>query len=497
MKLIIIFFVALIFIIATNLTLAQEGKEPVICLSMEDCLKKAACNNLDIRIAGFDAMIKKTDLDYSKSIFDTILELDANYEADERMTSSTIAGTRGVTSNYDLGLSRKFSFGTDVELDFTNEKDRGAWDSEIRLTLTQPLAKNRVGLIDRGEIEITKLDILNMDSSVLDRIEEAMASVQKSYWALVLAYKRLAIRKDMLEKAGGLFKLNKEKLKTGLVEETDLLASRANLEQRKADLLVSENEVETAINDLKLKIDDITINRIVPTRELLLDERELALTVSMNRAIKYRRDYQRAKNDIKAGNIKTKIESNARWPEVDLEGSFAINGVDKEFANALDRMSGTNNRYYCGIKFTFPFENREAGSQYKKATFEKAKALVNLYRVERIIFTEIDEKVRNCNLNRNRVKKYLEVERLQGLKLEEEEKKFRYGRSDSDTVIRFQQHLFDARMQKLNALIDYKNSIIDLERAENSLLSKPGIPFLSFHDPRSRSRTCLIGESNL
>ncbi|MBL7170648.1 MAG: TolC family protein [Candidatus Omnitrophica bacterium] len=481
MKLIIIFFIALILTAAPNLTLAQEGKEPVIYLSMEDCVKKAACNNLDIRIARFDAMIKKTDLDYSKSIFDTILELDANYEADERMTSSTIAGTRGVTSNYDLGVSKKFPFGTDVELDFTNERDwndsafatiNPAWDSGIRLTLTQPLAKNRVGLIDRGEIEITELDILNMDSSVLDRIEEAMASVQKSYWALVLAYKRLAIRKDMLEKAEGLFKLNKEKLKTGLVEETDLLASRANLEQRRADLLVSENEVETAINDLKLKLGDITINRIVPTQELLLDERELAVTPSMNRAIKYRRDYQRAKNDIKAKNIKTKIESNSRWPEIDLEGSFAINGVDKEFANALDRMSETNNRYYWGIKFTFPFENREAGSQYKKATFEKAKALVNLHRIERIIFTEIDEHVRNCNLNRNRVRKYLEVERLQGLKLEEEEKKFQYGRSDSDTVIRFQQHLFDARMQKLNALIDYKSSIIDLERAENSLLEE-------------------------
>ena len=481
MKLIIIFFIALILTAAPNLTLAQEGKEPVIYLSLEDCLKKAACNNLDIRIARFDAMIKKTDLDYSKSIFDTVLELDANYEADERMTSSTIAGTRSVTSNYDLGVSKKFPFGTDLELDFTNERDwsdsafatiNPAWDSGIRLTLTQPLVKNRVGLIDRGEIEITKLDILNMDSTVLDRIEEAMASVQKSYWALVLAYKRLAIRKDMLEKAEGLFKLNKERLKTGLVEETDLLASRANLEQRRADLLVSENEVETAINDLKLKIDDITINRIVPTQKLLLDERELALTVSMNRAIKYRRDYQRAKNDIKAKNIKTKIESNARWPEIDLEGSFAINGVDKEFANALDRVSETNNRYYWGIKFTFPFENREAGSQYKKATFEKAKALVNLHRVERIIFTEIDEHVRNCNLNRNRVRKYLEVERLQGLKLEEEEKKFQYGRSDSDTVIRFQQHLFDARMQKLNALVDYKNSIIDLERAENSLLKE-------------------------
>jgi len=488
MKLIIIFFIALILTAAPNLTLAQEGKESVIYLSMEDCVKKAACNNLDIRIARFDAMIKKTDLDYSKSIFDTVLELDANYEADERMTSSTIAGTRGVTSNYDLGVSKKFPFGTDVELELTNERGwsdsafatiNPAWDSEIRLTLTQPLVKNRVGLIDRGEIEITELDILNMDSSVLDRIEEAMASVQKSYWALVLAYKRLAIRKDMLEKAEYLFKLNKEKLKTGLVEETDLLASRANLEQRRADLLVSENEVETAINDLKLKIDDITINRIIPTQELLLEERELALstgwhclTVSMNRAIKYRRDYQRAKNDITAKNIKTKIESNARWPEIDLEGSFAINGVDKEFAKALDKVSETNNRYYWGIKFTFPFENREAGSQHKKATFEKAKALVNLHRIERIIFTEIDEHVRNCNLNRNRVRKYLEVERLQGLKLEEEEKKFQYGRSDSDTVIRFQQHLFDARMQKLNALIDYKNSIIDLERAENSLLEE-------------------------
>jgi len=484
MKLIISFFIVTIVTVAPNLTLAQEGEQAVVYLSLQECLKKAINNNLDIQIARFDAMIKRTDLDYSKSIFDTVLDLDANYEADERMTSSTIAGTREVVTNYDLGLSKKFTIGTDVELDFTNERDwtdsafatiNPAWDSEIRLTVTQPLAKNRVGLIDRGEIEITELDILNTDSSVLDRIEGAIASVQKSYWALVLAYKRLDIRKDMLEKAQYLFEVNKNKLKTGLVEETDLLASQANLEQRRADLLVSENEVETAIQDLKLKMNDTLTSRIIPTEEFLLDEKKLSLSVSMNRAIKHRRDYQRVKNDIEAKNIKTKIESNAKWPEIDLEGSFAINGVDKEFANALDRMSETNNRYYWGIKFTFPFENREATSQYKKATFEKAKALVDLHRIERIIFTEIDKEVRNCNLNQNRVRKYLEVERLQGLKLEEEEKKFQYGRSDSDTVIRFQQHLFDARMQKLNAIVDYQNSIIDLERAENSLLNKLGI----------------------
>ena len=480
----IIFFIVLILAAVPGLTLDQEGEEAVVSLSLEDCVKKAICNNLDIRIARFDAMIKSTDRDYSKSIFDTNLNLTANYEADERMTSSTIAGTRGVTSNYDLGLSKKFSSGTDIDLDVTTERDwsdsafatiNPAWDSEIRLSITQSLAKNRFGLIDRGEIEITELDILNIDSDTLDRIEEALASVEKSYWALVLAYKRLAVRKNMLEKAELLLKLNERKLKTGLVEETDLFAAQANLEQRRADLLVSENEVETAIKDLKFKMDDTAADRIIPVEELLLTEKELSLSISMKKAIKHRRDYQRAKNDIKAKNIKTKIESNAMWPEIDLEGSFAINGVDKEFANALDEISETNNRYYWGIKFTFPFENRRASSRHKKAEFQKAKALVNLYRIERIIFTEIDEKVRNCKLNKNRVIKYLEIERLQNLKLEKEEKKFQYGRSDSDTIIRFQQHLFDARMQKLNALVDYQNSIIDLERAENIILERYGV----------------------
>ncbi len=54
----------------------------------------------------------------------------------------------------------------------------------------------------------------------------------------------------------------------------------------------------------------------------------------------------------------------------------------------------------------------------------------------------------------------------------EEEKRFSHGRSDTDTMIRFQDDLSNAREEAAEAKYKYYAAVIDLSRREGTLLKR-------------------------
>jgi outer membrane protein TolC len=86
--------------------------------------------------------------------------------------------------------------------------------------------------------------------------------------------------------------------------------------------------------------------------------------------------------------------------------------------------------------------------------------------------TNIVDSVRNCNILYNNTQIQKNIVSIQKNKLEEEEKRFRYGRSNTDTIIRYQDDLLNAKLLAEKAAYEYQLSLIDLALAENTLLDK-------------------------
>ena len=66
----------------------------------------------------------------------------------------------------------------------------------------------------------------------------------------------------------------------------------------------------------------------------------------------------------------------------------------------------------------------------------------------------------------------MQIADLQDQKLKEEEKRFKRGRSDTDTIIRFQEDLNQARLLAAEAKFLYQEELINLRQAEGSLLNE-------------------------
>lgn len=476
--------VALILTGTTMLNAQEEGGERQIHqLSLEDATALALINNFDIQLTKYDAWIARTDENGARSIYDTMLEVEVKYRNDQSKQSSTLAGTNALNNDYNLGVSKKLPSGTTVSLDMTNSRQ---WtdssfassplthDSTLGVTIEQELGKNFFGIKDRGDVKITLKDIERAEYTTLDKIEASIAEVQKAYWDCVLANELVKIQEDMVAQAKELYDLHQEKLKDGLVEIPEAIASEANYKSRKNKLLLVRNRAQAKNNVLKLLLnieDDIDIN---PTEVFdLSNNGKKGVTEALKKAFDHRQDYKKAQNTIEAKDIRLIMKRNNLWPEINLTATLEKNGLGDHFKQAVTQVTAEDNPdFSAGLKITFPLENRAARGELKAAELEKGKALLELKLLERRIAIDIIDQVRDCNVFKEIAVNSKEIASLQHQKLEEEEKRFGYGRSDTDTVIRFQEDLVLARSVVAEAMRRYQGALIDLSRKEGVLLGK-------------------------
>ncbi len=459
---------------------AKSGEAEFV--SLEDCVRFSVYNSFEVKMAKLDLLIAETDRMYAEAVFDTVIFGDIYYTEDKRQQLSVFSPDDGQTNFYSGGISKKIPTGTELKATFSDTRSwnnssfytrNPAHTSELALEVIQPVGKNFFGCIDRGNISVTKLAIRNADLDAKNRIEALIARVQKDYWELVYAKRSLDFHADILEKAKNLHGSNTRNYDIGLIEKADFLASEANLILRETDLLIAENAYRTAEENLKLLMNMEDTYRIIPADDFSDGAVEYDLADCLNEAFNKRRDYRIRKRDVDIKNITLKMKDNQRWPEIDLKATMAMNGVDTKFNNAADKTTvAENTYYYAGIEISLPVENNLARSEFKKAGYEKEKALVALKETERTVITEVGNSFRDVMTYKVSVANVSKAATLQAEKLKEEEKRYTRGRSNTKRLIDYQQDLLNAELEEDQTQLNLEKARIDLDRSMNVILAK-------------------------
>ncbi len=482
-----IFFLFLLLLVSSSAVLAgDEARRPdnlVLETTLEEISRLALENCLDIQIAGLDIYIRRTELDRAFSLFDIFLKANADYSNDETRSASSFSGSQTNMKTYSLGLNKTFSSGTDIGITASEQRtwtdssfvsDNPLTESFLEISLTQALGKNFFGLADRSRIALTRLDIANSEFTSLETIETLLRDVQVAYWTLILKDKELAISRELRQEAERLYLVYQENFKLGLVEEGDLYAAEANLRIQENNVIQAELAKDTAEQELffllNIENSDMTIN---PLETLALIPEPADLYQSLNRAVISRRDYAQTKNRLEARNISLAVSKNSLWPEIDITASYLRNGLDPGRSRAWQQVNREDNEeLFIGLSLSTPLERRKERADLEQARLEKEQALLSLKKIERLILKDIHVRVQKINSLKKQVELFSAAEKLQQRKLDEEMLKLKYGRSDADTVIRYENDVLDARLALARAYFAYRAGLIDLELAENTLLNK-------------------------
>lgn len=457
----------------------------IVTISLESVSQLALANSLDIQIAKFDAAISQTSLGKAVSIFDTILTAAVGANDDETASAISSAATKTREDTYSLGFSKKLPTGTTVTIDGENKRTNS--DSSLTpinpyhqatagASVTQAIGKNFFGLADRNDIKITKIDIENSRYTSLDDIETALYNVQAGYWNFVLKDSELKIAVEMLKKAQTLYNIYAEKYEVGLIEKVDLFAVDANLKTRENNVLIAQLGKETAKNNLLFLLNEQNLSVQLQPLDLLTidpDDEAVSLDVSLREALQHRRDYKKAQNSLKKNNIDIVTKKNSLWPEIDLKATFTRNGIQSQYKESWQNISDQDNaEMFLGLTIKLPIENRMAKSELKEAELTKQQLILSFTKTERLIIKELNNIVKEINSLKNQIRLYSSVVTLQQNKLEEETKRLKYGRSNSDIIIRYEEDLLGARLNMARTRFQYRLALSKLKLSKNTLLDR-------------------------
>lgn len=460
--------------------LSATGHAETLQLTEAKIIELALEKNLGVKIAQTDSQISETGIQGSKSRFDTLLELDADYLLDQGDRSLVVFGFDNRTSNWNLGVSKLLPSGTQARFEWRNQRNstdslftelNPFYDSTLAFAIEQPLLKNMFGKQDRGEVKIAKKAYESVDSLSQRRVSEAVFQVLFDYWRWHTNRAVVVVTRRSVEEAKKFEDISKQKEEFGLHESTDVLASKANRLEIENVLRNAKKRRADSLGRLRRGLNLGEGPTIRSSEQVPFSTEKPNLDQALSIALQHRSDYLAAKSTLDARKIELALAKNRKWPELDLIASLEINGVEEGYGNALSTMTSADHpAVFVGGQFLFPIENRFAKSEKRRAELEKARTIYEMKDLENRITQDVEEQWRDVIRWMENVLSNRRIEKLQHDKWQEEFKKYRTGRSSSDIVVRYQEDYLNAQRITLNALFQYHMSVLALRLAQNTLI---------------------------
>jgi outer membrane protein TolC len=456
--------------------------ERVVQLSLEDAIRLALHNNLDLQRERFSPRIQHTEIEKARADFDPAIGVDAQISGTQTFPPLGLAiqvqqliNTGEITPYF----KQKIVTGGSYELRFVNTReelfrnlplDPGVlnprFESSLQLTFTQPLLKDFGISVNRAFIHQAQKAAEIADQQVLQTILDTIFTVQQSYWDLVFRVEDLGAKRESQKLAEDFLAENKVRVELGTMAPIELVQAETQVKAREGDVIVAEEAVEDAEDQLKdiLNLPETMGTWLIRLRPTDTPPFVPVLAISVQEkiatALKNRPDFVQSQLNIASREIDRQVARNQTLPRLDLVargGLSAFGGdVNQSFADLLDL-----NGYEWLVGF--------ARNDLQKRNLELKQALVEQRRLKRTIVRQIRQAIRGIETAIKRVEVTRAATVLAQTQLEAEQEKFRLGLSTSFFVLNFQGELTIARSEETRALSDYNVALARLDQITGTL----------------------------
>ena len=392
-----------------------------------------------------------------------------------------------------LMIQGKIPTGADVRLGYsqTASRDRAYdedWEykSYMGIEITQPLLKN-AGMAPTAGIQVARKDADISFQSYRLKLIEVVFSAAASCWDYFSAREKLKIRRDSAEIAEKILAENKERVRLGKMAKTELMEAEAGLAKRKSWESSARQAHLAAMNTMRSYISssdtdtalDIDFGSTFKGPKIDPD-----FAGSMKIALELRPEYLSALEKVEKEKILIRYAKNQRWPQLDLNGSYGLNGLAGTLSNSLEDAYNSDYRSWkVGLTLTVPLMgNIKSNSEMMAARHRKKQALLELRSIEVQIANIIHTAVKNVHASREQVAYYKNVRELEERLLEIEMEKLRRGKSNSRSVLEKEDDLHYAREAELESIVNERKSFLSLAVARGSVLRQNDIQVIRGKD---------------
>ena len=459
-------------------------------VSLDDCVKMALQKNLDIRIAFYSPRQALSQLRQVSAAYDPSLQFSAgqSFTAQPSLAlpgQAALPGAEAWRESYTTAINGLVPWGTTYNIGFDVPRSSDSvrpengflYNPSLRLRTAQPLLKNFWIDQPRMMIAVNTLNIRRTEQDVQDLVITVATQVALAYHDLIAARESVKVQTKAVETSERRLVEQKKRVEVGALAPLDEKRSEAEVFRTRADLLRTQGSYGDALTRLRT----LTSDNLSEMDGVILDPTQTLTAVPMafdkkdswHKALTQRPDVQRATLSLEQQKIRSRFAHNQLFPQLDLNGSYGLNGFDHHLGSSLDNIGARDfPNYSVGLVLNFPLNNRSARESNKQVKLERERLLLDFKRTEQGAMREIDISIRAAKTQFERVGATRKQREFAAQALDAEDKKLANGKSTSFEVLQLQRDLTQSESDEISALSEYNKELYRLAQAEGDTLNK-------------------------
>jgi outer membrane protein TolC len=464
-------------------------------LTVNELIRQVLQRNEGIQQRILEVEITRKRYNAEKGVFEPDVVASYDRVENERETTAQEARSLGNlfkerNNIYNAGLESLVPTGARIRLGYTlrdqeNNISRNPFggnlpyltnefNSFLGVSATQPLLKNFGFNATLANLRLAALASEIAFQEYRRQLMILISTAEATYWNLYMAQEQMLFFKESVAVAETLVKDNRTRLQAARGSELEVLESEAGLALRKSKQSDAREKYFEAVNRLNsLYAETLGTSPVVVAVDTpLMTEVPVSYFDSFIAATELNPDYLSQQKKIASDNVRLAYAKNQRLPQLDLKASYGLNGLGETHEAALNDIERRDfPSWSVGVEFRVPLTGGiRSRNELDAAKLRQKQSLLALKEIETQIGTSLDTSMRKVRASQESVRNYETVVNYTKNLLDTQLARLEVGRVESRKVLEVEADLFEARNAMVEAQVQYRRALLELELLEGTLL---------------------------
>ena len=490
---------------AASERLSAQAPPQVRQLTADEAVRLAVENNLGIRIARYDPQIEDFNILQARAGWAPTFNSSLQTSATESPSNSFLSGAQGSSINdarfsTNVGIQQALPWGGNYSVGWDGARSTSNnlftnFDPQLRsslsLSVTQPLLRGFSIDSIRQQLQVSQKNREIAEVDVRETLAVTTRTVRNAYWDLAFARASLDVQRQSLELARESLRNTRSRVEIGTTPPIDVVEAESEVAQREEAVIVAEAAIASAEDTLRALIfdpdmPDFWTARIEPVDQPQFTMATVDLDGALRNALDRRTDLQRARRTLEANDINIRFLRNQTLPDVSANFDYGLAGLggtqfergagfpgpiigqnQRGFGSVLsDLFSNDFPNWTASLTVSYPIGVSQQEANLARVRVQQTQIQTQLRNQQLQVATQVRLAARDVQTNQQRVQASRASRAAAERRLEAEQRKFTAGTSTSFLVFQAQRDLSQARNNELRAVLDYAQSVVDLETVQ-------------------------------
>jgi outer membrane protein len=492
----------------------REGGE--VDLTIQAARAAALEHNLTLRAALVDPLIAGEALDAERARFEAVFVPTMTFSSTD--TPALPGGPEQQTDQFSAGagVSVPLRTGGRASVNLLGGVTGGdspfiqdpLYSAGASFSIVQPLLRGAGRSVATASIRLAALREQAASAQTKLAVITELARVERAYWRLYAARRELEVRQQQYEVALQQLERARRRVDAQQLPEVEVIRAESGLAERLEAIINAETAVLVTQRELRRvmnagagphgldPLDEPGLLR--PVSEPVVQDYALDARALVEVALAGRMELLEAELGLLADAVNIDLARNATLPQLDLTGSYAVNGVGTGAGSTLARTGRADvQSYSVGVQGSIPLGNAAAEADLRRAVLTRLQRLATRHAREQLVRQEVLDAVDRVRSGWQRILASRQATILAGRTFEAEQRQFDAGRRTSTDVLDAAARLAEAQSAEIRALTDYQIALVDLAVATGTVLGHGGVewrpaapqPGLAPRPPTTREAT--------